>query len=907
MPMVLHDIGRSSTNRSGNSFSARAQRIGRLTRRVKSLCYDLRFKRDGGRIFYAVDYSEIHSFVYLGANLEERGMMLNQFGLWPIASDVISKQAILSREQEQVRVALDFMLSKKFTNNLYILKPHLREFYSYYELAVAESADRRTKVHALYESMKDRYPKLLEIARNAENTSVNFNEKQDHEIKEIFSFVDEGFLELASDLVDIWSDYQKSPNPNYQRLINDASRNMRFFSDELSNELIREGASPVIKKIFDVTSDMVRQDSTKYFQRLQALRPKKEWANYNDSEALGIVKNASEILEKQGGNARLCMITRSQVLREIASEVNECEEDFPDIDREYRRPAFRGSFRHPETVFLDLLHFDEDYDKRISRLEETEAALSSLMKLVSDAERDANRTRKRGLSERLNELYNETASRWEIHVNRLLAASAINLPSWTSVESQKQNRSNVRENDINLRSVDLIQDESGKEMKDESEGILKRLWQIFKDDEFRTTILEFQVPQSQMDMSKLSAEMNVEYISSVRNSEENFLRLVLGLSVDYISCTVTPCSFLHPIACSIKFRNRKYFQIAEKLNGSLDSGKGGLPVKEAVLRLMEEIERALIENEVNDLESASEKALFVAYVLGMFGRWRHSVAQVSHASMLHNRMIKVNENVGQNTGNGHADLSAEIRYFSAIANIRLAMTTVESYLDSQEEKDQIDYEMLTDNVKEKLRKESLKYCDRAIWHMNKLGERERSTPRCKKEIATISMFAGMILDRLENCQAVQIGKKVGREIGQYLDRNKALVMLKEIDVSTLDDYKLGIDIVNNELYGMCILVGEKDTDGILKKLGELMLMYEKATTDRPLLFPEMGIWPYILDTIGEAYKTIEYRDPNSVECLISEISRAIAALLVLETPGKKYRAQQLEAMKKELKDLIITQ
>lgn len=286
-----------------------------LKRRIEALVSNLDFESNGGRIFYAVDFCEIYS--YLRQDKIDRDI---------IGLGLKNKEKAFNYH----RIGLSYLF-KNLRKNLYVLPPHVDEMW--YFVKKLQGMDQeyhniQKKINKLDSTEK----RILDLLQSAKNKGLSNSDIVDiiHSVKGNF----ERLCLRVSDFIDKCD--KKSTLTNLNDLIRE-----KFIVD--TNDIFKEIGQNNI--MFEIPSTNEEEMIFNHFYKSD--EKEKMWIAYmNDASSILILRNVNKQLKKF--NAKLLLVTRDKKIRRALDNVIENEPSF-----DWENP--RSYLRHPDTIFLDIV------------------------------------------------------------------------------------------------------------------------------------------------------------------------------------------------------------------------------------------------------------------------------------------------------------------------------------------------------------------------------------------------------------------------------------------------------------------------------------------------------------------------------------------------------------------------
>ena len=322
----------------------RRAEIERLKELLDGLRRDLEYANDGGEVFYAVDFREIHS--YLHFDPQRAVDILTAFG--PQPAEVVGAQHSVVLKH----------LFNHLAPTLYLLPSYQQELTAYARarrsLGLADQDERArldelsARAHEILNGLPDEERELLRAASGGDSLS---HEQR----KRLVNFLGQDFLVLSASISDLFD------------LHKDARRLKKLIeSGKLSYNL----ASILGGGILRAPSDDEEMEVFNAFPGGPVKR--NPFAKLLDARAMITLRDVNQIFDHRRRKARLLLVTRDRSIHEAAERLSEW---FPVTD------YLRGM---EAVLFHSILHAKPDYDQRVGWLHETMALLDDLLGNLDD-------------------------------------------------------------------------------------------------------------------------------------------------------------------------------------------------------------------------------------------------------------------------------------------------------------------------------------------------------------------------------------------------------------------------------------------------------------------------------------------------------------------------------------------
>lgn len=305
-----------------NSLSAQLyaelRALRRLRDRIQELRYFLDYQSQGIRTYYAVDFSEIFSYLHREDEdeLKAIGVSLDQ--------ENTESNAL------QYRLALTHLFNS-FAKPLYILPSHVLEMWSYVKTANIKSGKRvvhEGKPDQLFEGIRG-LPSDLKLLLN----SLRDKDQSSEASRRLLRFVKSAeFGPLCVDISEFVAWYKRGNvlNTLIQQGILSPRLDDLLTENRIDAAALQEPSQEDISKVVQTFDD------------LNVIRP--PFATKVDSRAFLVLRNLNRVLAKEG--TRVVLITRDTQLLRVARILEK--------DRSFDWGEARRCFRGIESIFLDL-------------------------------------------------------------------------------------------------------------------------------------------------------------------------------------------------------------------------------------------------------------------------------------------------------------------------------------------------------------------------------------------------------------------------------------------------------------------------------------------------------------------------------------------------------------------------
>lgn len=246
---------------------------------------DLDFEAAGGKIVYAIDFSEVY-----GYSMGAAESFFFERGGDPFSDD-IGKTTLFELHE----AILEHILFEQEEHYL-LLPPYSIELFNFIRRlnnsTAKEIAERTVAVAQSVTELKgsEEYNRLCELSQS--DSVLERNSSDNHEFRTLF-------LNAVPDLVELWRD-TKSPKP--------IDKAKSFLQQPFSQ----------VSEIVPGLSEPDLATFQHWFSELNAKRSDRENQNYLDAQALGFIYGLNAHLDKSRKPTRVVLISRSKVLYDLA-------------------------------------------------------------------------------------------------------------------------------------------------------------------------------------------------------------------------------------------------------------------------------------------------------------------------------------------------------------------------------------------------------------------------------------------------------------------------------------------------------------------------------------------------------------------------------------------------------------
>jgi hypothetical protein len=368
--------------------------IKRLRERINELRISINDTKDGVKVYYAVDFSELYAYLnvdrlelddVVGVNLDirhpEKGVLQHRLGLTHLFTT--------------------------FSDTLYMLPPHTLELWSYIRTQTREKADSSNYNNLLERTRRlaPEHKQLLESLRDKEHVQ-NLAE-------ELLRFVkSKDFGPLCVDVSEFVNWYKQGS------LLKNLVRTNRF-----SYQIDRLLANYNIN--FSELKDTTRPDVLELVKRTPSERRRKRRnQTIIDARAILLLRELNHLLK--GSNVKVVLITRDIHIYELVKSI---------ANEPWFRWAEAGEHvRGIESIFLDLILKDTmPISRRLGWILESDMKLASMQESVSRILQQLHHYggKEGGINPIVqigNKVLHETAKLWDQHINLKLSLASNSVP-----------------------------------------------------------------------------------------------------------------------------------------------------------------------------------------------------------------------------------------------------------------------------------------------------------------------------------------------------------------------------------------------------------------------------------------------------------------------------------------------
>lgn len=372
-------------SRSGWSLLGFARSLDRLRHRLGVLRDDIAFTERGGRILYAVDFSELYSYVAPGedADIVHAGPDFDE-----------------AMHARHVRLGLEHLF-RSTADTVYMLRPHVEELYNYVRRqtpSAAHAARARGQIERWWEQLDADEQALLE--RAAGGGRLN-----DHARERLVELVRGNFERVCYEAAEIVA-WQTSGLPRLRELVDQG-----HLVWGMSAGLAAVGVTGLDLGTLDPASVQPIHDA------LTEGASGPQWSRVRDARALLALRTLEE---RTPDDVRVVLVTRDQKMRAAVDRLGAEDPVWQ---------AVRTRFRSLETQLLSLtLAGARSPRQRLVWINETDDMLREMEDAVGRV------ARRRGVSQtdaHLDELAERlrisTMSLWEEHLSLRLGQAAVTL------------------------------------------------------------------------------------------------------------------------------------------------------------------------------------------------------------------------------------------------------------------------------------------------------------------------------------------------------------------------------------------------------------------------------------------------------------------------------------------------
>lgn len=422
-----------------NRYRAKLERLHDC---LTDLQMDIADTAGGRKIYYAIDFSELYSYLnqYNGENVRALGV-----GLEP--SD--EKNSF-----QQHRLALEHLFNS-LSDKLFLLPPYVIEIWAY--------SKNNTKLDDHYYLRRSAAPNLLATLDTSELEFLQGLKSgrvlSDDQKKRVLEIVKQDFESICVEATNFIAWRQQAVN--LQSLFQAGK-----ISPEISEILLGED-TPLEKPSHQEEAEVYQCFSKNLLSR-------KYYQKLIDSRAIIYLRNINEALSKR--SEKLLLITRDISMREVVKRLDSLEGT--------HFPQLLTYLRHPETVFFDLILQGEPIDKKIVWLNESVDELKKiegqLFGIINNTH-NFDRTRfGNRFAEPKEEILKNTFKRWDERINLQLslASKTVNWLGWADDDNLiTESRDPEIEKKINSIKNLFVFIKSNEAFETDAVSEVKKIWQ----------------------------------------------------------------------------------------------------------------------------------------------------------------------------------------------------------------------------------------------------------------------------------------------------------------------------------------------------------------------------------------------------------------------------------------------
>jgi hypothetical protein len=561
-----------------HSHKARSEK---LRARIAQLRSRIEFQmKDGTRLFYSVDFSEIYSYLHYGDhNVADLGANLTSG----------DKQTVL-KDKNQHYLALTHLFNSFSKSPLYLLQPYLLEMYSYTKnqahrsIRVDKDLDRQIK-----DFLNGLRKEHVDVLR-----SVKAQEISSEDGKKLLELFVNEYPPFSILLLE------------YERWHSQSTRGQL-----LKKMLAEKKLTNRIDEIFSLYNLDPRalqapllEDENKIADAFPGqVDAEKRQSRKVDARALLILRNINHLLEPHG--ARLILVTRDLKSPAVAEQM-ENEEWFAWKD-------VRRYFCDIASVYLDLLLHPLTPEEKLAWLDVADAELAEIVNsvdhLIEDLADNIHMPSQR-LSDSAHELLDRNSHNW----SRLLDMEFIRVSpeiSWLGEDF-------VRKELLGEKGTD---NENAQKIDPKTESLLKKITDLVDSPTVQ------QLASDDLDdlWGNISGDvLEMRVLSEFSGDVLGYLKELLSQKTD------SPRLFASAVARSRSFTNMPEIHFKNKQYGNFIAGFQ--PWKYSRDQIIEEVGKELtslfalaVANQKN-----AESYLFMAYILGMLDNWSNAIQMAEH-------------------------------------------------------------------------------------------------------------------------------------------------------------------------------------------------------------------------------------------------------------------------------------
>lgn len=368
--------------------------VRRLRERIYELQYAIDYVHRGRTLYYAVDFSEIFSYLHYDEE-EDRNII-------GVTLDLQDSE----KNFFQYRLGLTHLFNS-FASPLYILPSHTLEMWNYARSQVKAKAFTEDQAIRLFERTRSLSPDLKSLLG-----SLKEGDESKKISQELLAFVKSPeFGPLCVDVSEFVNSYKKG------NVLKNLIRDGRV-STRIDNLLLDHGIK------FTELKEPSTEEVSEIFQKFpRANRYRSPFSTRVDARAFLFLRNMNRLLNPK--NAQLILVTRDTHLLEIAQAIG----DNPSFEWNEARQCLRGI----ESIFLDLILASvSSPEAKRAWISESEGKLARMQEAVEHTLAGVrfNNTQSQAVhfAQMGKNVLKESAQLWEEHINLKLSLSSNFIP-----------------------------------------------------------------------------------------------------------------------------------------------------------------------------------------------------------------------------------------------------------------------------------------------------------------------------------------------------------------------------------------------------------------------------------------------------------------------------------------------
>ncbi|MCH9647336.1 MAG: hypothetical protein K0U98_03795 [Deltaproteobacteria bacterium] len=607
---------------SAKQVAKELEGIARLRDQLTSLQQDIEYKKAGGNLFYAIDFSEVYAFLYQKFDTVDS----MEAGL-PFEYE--------SDKQSQLGLGLKHLF-KSLVDIVFLLPPHAREMFAFIRWQQEmgdEGASLFGEARKALDGLSDEESSLLALFAAGEDISSPDRAKLIDLVKKSF----ESLCSRVSKFLDRHHKHQV----------------MDVLNDLKQNGTLSVGIDELFQRAEVTAPDFGKRDIDLEL-KIFGLFPKKSkrqqrFAKLIDARALLYLRDINHQLEKNG--ARLLLVTRDSGLREVAGRLE-------------KEPWFEwpnaGQFtRSVEAIFFDLMLLGTDsLAEKVQWIQETDELLGEiamtlrLWQLEMRSSRHRSRSYGRKFMKMTADPFDRTNELWSQHRNIKLSL-ALKKADWLPAELNEGEGEDPRTSKSPPKAAGSPEPtRQGSEIETKELTQLRRLWKFVSTPEYA------QLAEERADgfWGEFREEtMRLLFIGRVsKEGVEKVIRALSSPRADGQEGGLALSTQSDATICRVEFRSQTIRDLLLELDPwQADTDARSRRVRRAFDSVMAQALTG---------PPKAEEFLFMALILGMVQAWdeAYQLAEESHSM------------------NGET-IPGEIHFFQAVALHRQEALTVEEH------------------------------------------------------------------------------------------------------------------------------------------------------------------------------------------------------------------------------------